>query len=117
MNKVLLVDDSYSARMLFEKFMAARPDVACRTVGDPEKALAEAQDFQPDIIVLDYKFDTTNGVELGNYMARSGIKGKYYLLTACEIDKVSSTPRHFEVTSVIQKPITPEIIEAILAGK
>ena len=61
--KVLVIDDSRAQAMFTERVLKSA-GIITRTLTDPIQAMAELNDFQPDLIVLDMYMPECNGTEL-----------------------------------------------------
>ena len=61
--KVLIIDDSRAQAMFTERVLKGA-GIITRTLTDPIQAMAELNDFQPDLIVLDMYMPECNGTEL-----------------------------------------------------
>lgn len=63
MIKLLVVDDEASMRRMLALLLAA-PDLQLELAGDGEEALALAERFEPDIVLLDIELPGVSGLDV-----------------------------------------------------
>jgi two-component system chemotaxis response regulator CheB len=61
--RVLVVDDSALVRKLFGRVLGSEPDIDVRFARDGIEALAQLDDFKPDVITLDVQMPQMNGLQ------------------------------------------------------
>lgn len=69
MIKVLLVDDQATVRRGLKMRLALEPDVeVIGEAGDGHAAISEAQRLQPDVVVMDVKMPSMDGITAGSLL-------------------------------------------------
>lgn len=66
--KILAVDDSASMRAVLETTVRKIHNTIVETCGDPLEALKKCQDFQYDVVIVDYLMPEMNGVRLLSHL-------------------------------------------------
>ena len=83
--RVLLVDDHELAREGLQRVLDMEPDI--QVVGhasDGEEAVAKAQALSPDVILMDIKMPTINGLEATRRLNVLGMGGKVIVLSVVD---------------------------------
>jgi CheY-like chemotaxis protein len=112
--KILVVDDSATARGLFKACFFNNPDYEIIQASQWQDALDKALLHNPFLIVLDYNMPDKTGSELAQIMQENQIEANYVLLTANTQESVLDEVSNLGFLQVIEKPISPESIESLL---
>lgn len=112
--KILLVDDSKTARMLFKMCLSGHNDYELLSTGDWQEALELAQKEAPFLIVLDYNMPEKSGAELASMMQQKGIHSHYALVSANTQNSVIDEVKQLGFFDILEKPVTAESVEAML---
>jgi two-component system probable response regulator PhcQ len=110
--KVLVYVDDEPALCRIVARVLARTGARVHTFTDPREALAFLQTTVVDAVISDYRMPEMTGIELLQQLARDVpffiISGDLWIL-----DEVGHIPR---VTGVLQKPVRPEELLAVIAS-
>jgi CheY-like chemotaxis protein len=112
---ILHVDDSATSRLLFRAHLPKDTEFIWREAENLRGALDAAAEIQPELIVLDYTMPDHNGVEVAQALIDDGHKGKLVLLSANIQQAVLEQTEALGFFKVLEKPITPEKISALIA--
>lgn len=86
--RILVVDDLASDTRLLKQQLEMRPQFEVREENDPRAAVATAEEFKPDLIVLDLVMPAMDGRHLAACMAASPeLKGVPILFLTARISK------------------------------
>ena len=112
--KVLLVDDDPTIRDSMRLFFDAE---GCRytSVESAEGALEELASGSYDLIISDYKLPGMDGLEFLGRIRESHPTAAKIFITAYGGPGLFSQAEQMGVTGCIEKPLTPEKVEACLA--
>jgi len=114
MKKLLIVDDSKTAKLLFKSYMPVDSGYDILEAHDRSTALEIAQQIRPDVVVMDYNMPEQNGVEIANDLRAAGIDAQFVLLTANTQASVLAAAKQAGFVTVLEKPITREKITEAL---
>jgi PAS domain S-box-containing protein len=114
--RVLLVDDSHSACELLRRFLAKRGhDV--RSAHDGRSALPLAQQFRPDVVVLDIRLPDINGYELMRRLKETdGIGRAMFIAVSGYRDDQAPGQAAMEFDHFLEKPLDMTQLEALLGS-
>ncbi|MCP3981432.1 MAG: response regulator [bacterium] len=106
--KILLVDDSKTMRNIQRKTLTQlgyeQLDEAC----DGQEALAKAEDFQPDLILLDWNMPVMDGITFVRAFRGQGDKTPIIMVTTeAEKERVLEAIKA-GVNNYVVKPFTPD---------
>lgn len=108
MKKILLVDDSKTARMLFRAIVEPKIDCEITDAVDLDTALSAAQSVRPNICILDYNFPKNTGIDIAKKIIEAGIKTKFVLMTANIQESILKEIELLKFVAVIEKPLDEE---------
>lgn len=91
MAKILLVDDVYTARSMFERVLRHVGRHEVLSVGSGAEALAKVHEFAPDVIVLDISMADRDGFMVLRDLRTQGVKCPVIAHTA----RTEKTPGEF----------------------
>lgn len=114
MKKILVMDDSATARALFKVHFIDRPDYEIYEATRVDEALALANQNKLELIVLDYNMPENTGSEVAKLMQENGIKAHFVLLTANTQQSVIDEAKSLGILEVLEKPVSAEAINSLL---
>ncbi len=120
-NKILVIEDHDSIRMLLSNFLSKDFDVVTKSDGFEGLAWLSGGNI-PDFILLDYDMPRINGLEFLKNIRRSGFFQEIpvILVTAEEDEGLKNECKEFGITDFLIKPFNPiklrEKIQKVLAS-
>ena len=114
MHKILIVDDSMTSRMLFKMHLPQEENCELYEASTVADALEKAKEVQPDLIVIDYNMPEKNGVELAAALRQAEPDSHCVLLTANTQQSVLDAARAVGIKEEFSKPITHDLMRAML---
>lgn len=112
--KILIVDDSSTARALFNVCFVDHPEYEIIQASHWQEAIEKAQLHKPFMIVLDYNMPEKSGSEVAELMQEKGIKAHYVLITANTQQSIIEEVNRLGFFDVIEKPISAEDVQSLL---
>lgn len=112
--KILIMDDSATARALFKICFSNKPNFEIIEARQIDEALEKVKAHNPDLIVLDYNMPDFNGTEVAKLMKEGGAKGQFVLLTANTQQYIIEEAKALGFLEVIEKPVSLERIDSLL---
>lgn len=112
--KILIVDDSATARGLFSACLSGLSDYDIIQASQWQDAIKKAEQYTPFLIILDYNMPEKTGSELAKMMQEKNINAYYVLLTANTQQSVLDEVNQLGFFDVIEKPVSPESIHSLL---
>lgn len=112
--KVLIVDDSATARALFAACMFGNENYETIQASNWQDGLAKAKEYTPFLAVLDYNMPEKTGAELAQLMQQQGINCHYVLLSANTQPAVVDEVMALGFAEVIEKPVSAESVTRLL---
>lgn len=112
--KILIVDDSATARALLKLCFAEYPEYEIIQASEWQDAIEKAQLHTPFIIVLDYNMPEKSGSELAQLMKEKGIKAYFVLSTANTQQSVIDEVTKLDFVGVLEKPVSVENIHSLI---
>jgi two-component system response regulator NreC len=113
--RILIADDHELVRTGVQKLIERQPGwKICGIAVTGREAVAQAEELQPDIVVLDFGLPELNGLEATRQIKRALPQTEVLICTGLEVDEL--TPQFFEAGAkgVIQKSEgAHQLIEAI----
>ncbi len=110
--KILLVDDSHNACTFLSGFLEKRGHVV-RVAYAGGSALPIAQDFHPDVILVDIRLPDMNGYELMQRLKKiDGIDGARFIALSVYHD--GDAPGSKEFDHFLEKPLDTARLETLL---
>ena len=112
--KILIIDDSATARALFRACLIGNPDYEIIQASQWEDAIEKAQLHRPFLIVLDYNMPEKTGSEIAKIMQDKGVEGTFVLVSANTQQSVIDEVKELGFFDVIEKPVSGESIQSLL---
>jgi two-component system, chemotaxis family, chemotaxis protein CheY len=116
--KILVVDDSTLSRMMIRNAINDKcPDCEIMEAASGEAALAQARDFQPDLITLDINMPGINGLEAAVQLHAENPQARLAIITANIQQSMRKKLQSLGIffVAVIEKPATADNMQKILA--
>ena len=86
--RILVVDDHASDTRLVKCYLERNDDYVVREVNDAQMALPAAEEFEPDLILLDVLMPGMDGAELASsFKANPKLKGVPIVFLTCVVTK------------------------------
>lgn len=112
--KVLIVDDSATARALFKACFSENSNYVVLETGDWQEAVSIAKKEQPFLVVLDYNMPEKVGPEIAQEIQKAGVKTRFVLMSANTQESVVKEVEALGFIDIIEKPITAEAVQSML---
>jgi DNA-binding NarL/FixJ family response regulator len=85
---VLIADDQDLVREGLRMLLEAEPDLAVAgEAGDGSQALAQARLLDPDVILMDVRMPSMNGIEATTRLVQAGSRARILMLTTFNLDQ------------------------------
>jgi DNA-binding NarL/FixJ family response regulator len=105
MAKILIVDDSLTVRRIIRDFIEAKTDhTICGEAEDGVRAIEQAQQFRPDLILMDLAMPELNGAEAASVLKHMMPKVPIILFTMYSEAIGQSLTSALGVEIVLSKP-------------
>jgi DNA-binding NarL/FixJ family response regulator len=113
--RVLIADDQALVRGGFRMILDAREDMeVVGEAGDGEEAVALADRLQPDVVLMDVRMPTMDGIEATRRMAASGSRARIIMLTTYDLDEYVFAALRAGASGFMLKDVRPpDLVEAI----
>jgi DNA-binding response OmpR family regulator len=113
-SRVLVVEDEFSTARLME-FILTKHGYAVRVAADGAEALAVAQEFAPDAVLLDLQLPDVSGLEvLRQLRAASDDRIVFVVLTAGGYEEAEAAANGFRADAYRTKPLAPSTLLHVL---
>lgn len=112
--KILVVDDSATARALFKLHFVARPEFEIIQASSWQEGIEKALSEQPFLIVLDYNMPEKTGSEVAKIMQDKGVSAHFVLITANTQQVIVDEVTSMGFFDIIEKPVAAEHIQTLL---
>ncbi|TFW20987.1 response regulator [Massilia arenosa] len=114
--KVLVVDDSRVSRLMARQFiLAAHPDWIIDEAATGEDAIAKAQAFQPNLVVIDVNMPGMGGVAAAEQL-RDLLPNAHITLLTANVQTATRNRAAELGIGFMEKPITEERIAKVCAA-
>lgn len=111
--KIAIIDDSkFMRRLITASIQGIKPDAQLTEFADAADALPAMVDLNPDLITLDMLMPRMSGLEFLERMRGAGRQPRVIVITADIQKSVRERCAECGVQDFIQKPITPEKLQA-----
>jgi DNA-binding NarL/FixJ family response regulator len=113
--RVLVADDQPLVRSGFRMIIDERPDL--ELVGEAEdgdQALSLASELDPDVILMDIRMPTLDGVEATRRLVAAGSRARILILTTFDLDEYVYAAVNAGASGFLLKDVQPEqLVDAI----
>jgi CheY-like chemotaxis protein len=115
--KILVVDDNHDSALSMSMMLSIMGHDT-RTAHDGETAVATAQTFLPDVVLLDIGLPKLNGYEVAQRIREQSWGAAMYLIAVTGWGQDEDRQRSSEVGLNLHmvKPVEPAALEKLLAG-
>ncbi|MBB71612.1 MAG: response regulator [Legionellales bacterium] len=117
MMKILIVDDSATARMLFKAYIPESVKCEVHEAANGLDAIEIANQVKPDLAVIDYNMPGLVGTDVAKKLQSQGITPRFVLITANTQQSVLDRAEEVGFSWVLEKPITKDKMAALFAGE
>ncbi len=112
--KILVVDDSATARMLFNVCLKDQTDYELLQAGTWQDALTIAETEPLTLIILDYNMPEKVGTEVATLMREKGVEAPFALMSANTQQHVMEEIEALGFIHVLEKPVTVDMVQSLL---
>ncbi|MDF1757843.1 MAG: response regulator [Legionellaceae bacterium] len=112
--KILVIDDSATARMLFKVCLQAIEGYELIQASTWQDALEIAKKEDLELVVFDYNMPDKVGPEVAVMMRDAGVKAPFALMTANTQDHVIEEVEDLGFIHVMEKPVSAEMVQIML---
>lgn len=113
--RVLIADDQALVRSGFRLVLETRPDLeVVGEASDGHEAVALAGELEPDVILMDIRMPTLDGIEATRQIVASDSKAKILVLTTFDVDEYVYEAISAGASGFLLKDVRPtDLIDAI----
>jgi DNA-binding NarL/FixJ family response regulator len=119
--RVLLADDQALLRAGFRMVLSAQPGIeVVGEAGDGEQAVALTAALDPDVVLMDVRMPTVDGIEATRRLAAAGARARVLILTTFDLDDYAFAGLRAGASGFLLKDVPPDqltaAIRAVAAG-
>jgi DNA-binding NarL/FixJ family response regulator len=113
--KVLLVDDQPLLRMGFRLILEGEEDFhVVGEASDGIEAVRQVEALQPDVVLMDVRMPTMDGIEATRRISDSGSEARVIILTTFDLDEYAFTGLQAGASAFLLKDVAPsELVHAV----
>ncbi|SDX00755.1 two component transcriptional regulator, LuxR family [Arthrobacter sp. yr096] len=113
--KVLLVDDQPLLRMGFRLILEGEEDFhVVGEASDGIEAVRQVAALQPDVVLMDVRMPTMDGIEATRRISDSGSESRVIILTTFDLDEYAFTGLQAGASAFLLKDVAPsELVHAV----
>ena len=113
--RVLIADDQGLVRGGFRMILDAREDTeVVGEAGDGDEAVTLAEGLQPDVVLMDVRMPTLDGIEATRRIIASGSRARIIMLTTYDLDEYVFAALRAGASGFMLKDVRPaDLVEAI----
>jgi DNA-binding NarL/FixJ family response regulator len=113
--RVLVADDQPLVRSGFRMVLEERPDLELAgEASDGAQAIELARDLDPDVILMDVRMPTVDGVEATRRLVENGTRARILVLTTFDLDEYVYAAVRAGASGFLLKDVEPaELVDAI----
>jgi DNA-binding NarL/FixJ family response regulator len=113
--RVLVADDQPLVRSGFRMIIEERPDLdLVGEAEDGQQAIALASELDPDVILMDIRMPTLDGVEATRRLVDAGSRARILVLTTFDLDEYVFAAVNAGASGFLLKDVQPEqLVDAI----
>lgn len=111
--RILIIEDEHAARRAMEQYLKIS-GFEVEAVGTPEDALATAETFEADVLVLDWELGADmDGVDVARELQHEGCPGLIFI-TGQSLAELRRESTDLDVCAYFQKPVSLREITRVL---
>ncbi len=104
MPRIMIADDRESMRSALRSLLVLRPGwVVCGEAETAKEAITKATELRPDLIVLDYKLQTSDGIAAADGILRATPKVPIVMFTLYKTDELALEANRIGIRCVVGK--------------
>jgi len=113
--RIVIADDDPLVRMGLRAILSSEPGwEVVAEAGDGEKALAAVREHVPDVVLMDVRMPTMDGLEATREITSEGLATAVLVLTTFEVDEYVFEAMRAGAAGFVLKRVPPtELIEAV----
>jgi DNA-binding NarL/FixJ family response regulator len=113
--RVLIADDQPLVRSGFRMIIDERPDLELvAEAEDGEQAIRLASELDPDLILMDIRMPTIDGVQATRHLVEAGSRARILVLTTFDLDEYVYAAVNAGASGFLLKDVQPEqLVDAI----
>jgi len=114
--RVLVVDDQALVRGGFRMILESEPDIeVCGEAGDGAEAVTVALESRPDVVLMDVRMPTLDGVEATRrLLAGPGVTSRVLMLTTFDLDEYVYEALRAGASGFLLKDVDPpDLVQAV----
>jgi len=113
--RIVIADDDPLVRMGLRAILSSEPGwEVVAEAGDGEKALAAVREHVPDVVLMDVRMPTMDGLEATRAITAEGLATAVLVLTTFEVDEYVFEAMRAGAAGFVLKRVPPtELIEAV----
>ena len=112
--RILIVDDEPLILEVLDIHLSGM-GLVCRTAGSAEIALDIVTDFQPDLILSDFRMPKVDGVELLSRVRGRGIAAPFFIMSGYSDERPAFAAKTLQLTGIIEKPFQMTDLKKMIA--
>jgi two-component system nitrate/nitrite response regulator NarL len=112
--KIVLVEDHSLCRSGLTDLLQQRGNIEVAATGDPEKVADLLREVQPDLVVLDLRMPTTDGLTLLRRLRGAGLQTPALVLTMSDAQEDFAAALRLGVKGYLLKDMEPEDVIAAI---
>jgi len=112
--RVLVVDDDPSVLATYRRLLR-REGYGARTESDPRRVLENGHASGVDLLLLDYRMPSIDGLSLLAELRHRGCRARCILVSAYLNDDVRNQANHLGVDLVLEKPVDVAALRGALS--
>ncbi len=112
--KILVIDDSATARMLFKICLSGQDEYILLEASTEQEAMKHVKEENPVLVVFDYNMPDMVGTELAALMREQGVTVPFALMSANTQQHVIDEVEALGFIQVMEKPVTAEMVHMLL---
>ncbi|MGO4589316.1 response regulator [Paenarthrobacter sp. 2TAF44] len=113
--KILLVDDQPLLRMGFRLILEGEDNFhVVGEASDGNEAVRQVEELQPDVVLMDVRMPTMDGIEATRRISDSGSEARVIILTTFDLDEYAFSGLQAGASAFLLKDVAPvELVHAV----
>jgi len=112
--KILVIDDSATARMLFNICLSKHADYELLQASNWQEAMTQLKEEGVVLVVFDYNMPEKVGTEIAALMRDEGVTLPFALMSANVQQHVMDEAERLGFIDVMEKPVSVEAVQRLL---